>query len=406
MPLEQTRAQMIGQALGGFGAGLQGNLPQYQQAQTQQRQQALAEEQQQQKMMQERQKALFFDANASLNMLDNRNFDGMLQLGENRLEMLMQLGAEDPSDTQRVVALMRAAANGSEEAEGLLRAELTSAVEQGRAMGILETPKIPTAATDAGGIQQDFMAGLIDEAQRDSLLAALGEGEEDDISYPGDPSYQAALRVKASGRGVDSEMFDLSDDSVAYINALTPEEAEGELTVARFGRTEEDTEYEFKSSQTKAANYAVRQETSNATLTEFGPQFTGIESRGVEALPQGLRSRERQLFDQATDDFIIAVLRPESGAAINPSEFEDAKRQYIPQPGDNESTLAAKQRSREIVMAASRLEAGPAYEEVKNSLSPKTVIIMGTEYEVGDIIYNSTGGKARVNADGTVTEIQ
>ena len=53
-----------------------------------------------------------------------------------------------------------------------------------------------------------------------------------------------------------------------------------------------------------------------------------------------------QQYDQASRNFINAVLRKESGAAISPSEFENANVQYFPQPGDTPQKLALKAQNR------------------------------------------------------------
>lgn len=61
-----------------------------------------------------------------------------------------------------------------------------------------------------------------------------------------------------------------------------------------------------------------------------------------------LVSNDFQKFDQAQRDFINAVLRRESGAAISNSEFENARKQYLPQPGDGPDVLAQKERNRAL----------------------------------------------------------
>ena len=74
-----------------------------------------------------------------------------------------------------------------------------------------------------------------------------------------------------------------------------------------------------------------------------------------------LVSENFQLAEQAQRDFINASLRRESGAAIAPSEFESARRQYFPQPGDSPAVLAQKARNRATQIEGIRAAAGPAY---------------------------------------------
>jgi hypothetical protein len=53
-----------------------------------------------------------------------------------------------------------------------------------------------------------------------------------------------------------------------------------------------------------------------------------------------------QKFDQAKRDFVNAVLRKESGAAISSSEFANAEKQYFPRPGDTPEVIAQKAKNR------------------------------------------------------------
>lgn len=53
---------------------------------------------------------------------------------------------------------------------------------------------------------------------------------------------------------------------------------------------------------------------------------------------------------QAMRDFINAALRRESGAAISPSEYDSAMKQYFPQAGDNAKVIQQKKANRELAI--------------------------------------------------------
>lgn len=55
---------------------------------------------------------------------------------------------------------------------------------------------------------------------------------------------------------------------------------------------------------------------------------------------------QQQQYAQAVDDFIHAVLRKESGAAIGADEYKGALRQYFPMPGDSPQVIAQKAQNR------------------------------------------------------------
>jgi hypothetical protein len=60
------------------------------------------------------------------------------------------------------------------------------------------------------------------------------------------------------------------------------------------------------------------------------------------------QSGEQQQVEQAQRDFLNAVLRRESGAAIGAGEFTNAVKQYFPQPGDSPEVIAQKAQNRQL----------------------------------------------------------
>ncbi len=124
--------------------------------------------------------------------------------------------------------------------------------------------------------------------------------------------------------------------------------------------------------QSKAAGYAQRLREANAIFDELeaeGFDFTGLGDTIEGLMPNRVKSDERQKFDQAKENFINAVLRPESGAAISPTEFEKADKQYFPQPGDGEAVLKQKKANRLSKQRALEAEAGPAMKIIADSLA-------------------------------------
>jgi hypothetical protein len=67
-----------------------------------------------------------------------------------------------------------------------------------------------------------------------------------------------------------------------------------------------------------------------------------------------------QMAEQAQRDFVNAVLRQESGAAIGEPEFLNAKRQYFPQPGDSAAVIAQKATNRQLAIQGLQSNAGRA----------------------------------------------
>ena len=78
-------------------------------------------------------------------------------------------------------------------------------------------------------------------------------------------------------------------------------------------------------------------------------------------------SPDQQKIEQAQRDFVYAVLRPESGAVVSEGEFENARKQYFPQPGDSEEVIRQKRDNRKTEIAGLGVIAGPAGQEIRAS---------------------------------------
>lgn len=123
---------------------------------------------------------------------------------------------------------------------------------------------------------------------------------------------------------------------------------------------------EFNVSQAAAAGYADRMAQANAIIskTDLATVQTDVWQKGLSGVPvigNMMTSPEFQQADQAQRDFINAVLRRESGAVISDREFDNARRQYFPQPGDSPEVLTQKAANRRNAIGGVARSAGPAY---------------------------------------------
>lgn len=102
--------------------------------------------------------------------------------------------------------------------------------------------------------------------------------------------------------------------------------------------------------QSQVQGYADRINQADQILNNFGSKFTGAFANYSTYLPNFLKSSDRQQYEQAERNFVNAVLRRESGAAISPSEFDSAAAQYFPQGGDQAAVVAQKAANRQTVI--------------------------------------------------------
>jgi hypothetical protein len=87
-------------------------------------------------------------------------------------------------------------------------------------------------------------------------------------------------------------------------------------------------------------------------LAEGAPDF-------LNSLPAAVgNSEQRQMADQAQREFIAAILRYDSGAAIPDSEFVTNAKIYFPQPGDTDAVIAQKAQARRVAIEGLRDSAG------------------------------------------------
>lgn len=123
--------------------------------------------------------------------------------------------------------------------------------------------------------------------------------------------------------------------------------------------------------QSDAYTYSTRMESADKIINDlegkYDPFSINIKTSGKTALIPGgetaankfLLSPNDQKAEQAQRNFINAVLRRESGATIQPSEFDSANQQYFPQPGDSKEVLDQKRANRREAIEGLKRAAGP-----------------------------------------------
>jgi len=99
----------------------------------------------------------------------------------------------------------------------------------------------------------------------------------------------------------------------------------------------------------------------------LGDKLEGMTGSVFNVLPQimGGLSPEQQQVAQARVNFITAVLRKESGASIQPSEFSMEEKKYFPKPGDDKTVVAQKQKARDLAIKAMGIQAGPGAKNIE-----------------------------------------
>ena len=132
--------------------------------------------------------------------------------------------------------------------------------------------------------------------------------------------------------------------------------------------------------QGKSTGFGMRADRASKIIDEVGQggkvqpsllkraaESVPLVGEGLGMMANALQSPEQQQVEQAQRDFVNAVLRQESGAAISQGEFDNARKQYFPQPGDSPEVVAQKQANREAAINGFRVSAGPGARSIGES---------------------------------------
>ena len=148
-------AYTTGQKIEFLGAALSGQVPQFQQ--------------QMEQLDEKRMEAMYKDAGAAYQLLGNNDYQGIINLANDRLGLLQRLPGSDPSDTMQVLQLAQGAAAGNDQSLSQLRQVLESANQQGLARGYYAAPA-PRERVVLGENEDMY------EVQADGSLKIIGSG--------------------------------------------------------------------------------------------------------------------------------------------------------------------------------------------------------------------------------------
>lgn len=176
---------------------------------------------------------------------------------------------------------------------------------------------------------------------------ALAAGQ----SFARTASPDALLSASTARRGQDLSFQTAGLDRAARAQAeKAPTEFQGKS--AAYGLRAQEADRILNSLQGQYSPAAIN--------SKLAVQETPLIGGALGAATNFALSDADQQAEQAQRDFVNAVLRQESGAAIGQSEFRNAQRQYFPQPGDSENVITQKARNRQLAIQGLQSNAGRA----------------------------------------------
>ncbi len=146
--------------------------------------------------------------------------------------------------------------------------------------------------------------------------------------------------------------------------------------------------------QGKNALFGARAQEADKIITALGNDFspmainaknsmgqTPLIGGALEAGANVALSGNSQKAEQAQRDFINAILRLESGAAIGKDEFDNARKQYFPQPGDGADVKRQKAENRKLAVQGLLGNAGNAVIPKAGSSLPNSIDSLLDKYK-------------------------
>lgn len=166
---------------------------------------------------------------------------------------------------------------------------------------------------------------------------------------------------------VGSQLVDLSAEGGPSVVMTSPGQTEtvyGPDGKPILTRGPAGVEGKLTEAQSKDVGFATRARGALQILEPVADSLASAGGRFLESasaydptgLVRGAQSNEFQTAYQAGGEFLVALLRKDTGAAVTPQEEAYYGRIYLPQPGDGPDVLQQKKLARERAVAA--LEAG------------------------------------------------
>jgi len=182
-----------------------------------------------------------------------------------------------------------------------------------------------------------------------------------------DPRRLAYEKKQAEIKDIASKA---EDRKIAAEERRLAREQRGELAKGMLEmRREMQANKPLTESQGRAAMFGTRAAQSHKILQRLEDTINLEALNVARKVPLGIGNyfldSASQRVDQAQRDFVNAVLRQESGAVIAESEFQNAKKQYFPQPGDSKEVIEQKRQNRMLAIKGFKRQAGKASADIE-----------------------------------------
>lgn len=227
-----------------------------------------------------------------------------------------------------------------------------------------------TTLPDGTVVRQNSKTGEVAPAYQGSAKPTFGViSEADGVKQYGwlDPTRRAVqpYQIPGNSAGASATITGPNGQPIAI-----PAGVDRKTFVNEISKTNADAATgKMTEAQAKASAFAARMDQAEATLQGLESEGTSYKGKALDSAPlvggtaltNSMQSNGYQKYRQAAGNFVTAMLRQESGAAISNSEFSRYEKEMLPQPGDGPDVLAQKRAARAAAIEQMRRAAGPGY---------------------------------------------
>lgn len=194
------------------------------------------------------------------------------------------------------------------------------------------------------------------DARQPIYTAPRAPGSDESWSNPVDEVGEDGrpIRVRYSNRGNRQV---IQGAQPAPKRGLTIDPDTGQMVVAQGGGVG------LKEGEGKAVTYGIRAAAGLEKLEQIedsGYDPSNLSDRAAENLPGGnfMLSKGGQQYRQAASEFLAAILRKDTGAAVTKEEWNIYGEQFFPRAGDTPEVIQQKRQARRTAMEALRAGSG------------------------------------------------
>lgn len=244
--------------------------------------------------------------------------------------------------------------------------------------GVDPTTGAPVGQPLAKGVTPDAAANLEFKKMEFSSLSANQKAHLE----------QEAQRIGISKQQLEEGRVQLVQDNDGNVHLINKISRSGTTATGANGQPL-NIPKPLTETQGKANLFGSRAENADKIMRELEDKIstTGLATkRGLENVPlvggalgavgNTALSANQQKVEQAQRDFVNAVLRVESGAAISQSEFDNAIKQYFPRPGDTTQVIEQKRANRATAISGLRAMSGPSQRRSSDQPNPEIEAII------------------------------